>query len=103
MKKILLGLSLISLLNACVVPTYRNMSAGLLVTESKDGIYASGTIGSKMGKACSTSILGLVSMGDSSIATAAKNGGISKVSTVDTEFETVLGVYGEYCMVVRGE
>lgn len=57
----------------------------------------------KTGKACVLSILALVSSGDGSIAAAKRNGGISRVATVDYDAFNVLGVYGEYCTVVKGE
>jgi len=61
------------------------------------------TLTSKTGEACSTSILGLVTTGDSSVPTAAKNGGIKKVVSVDNSFMQVLGVYAKFCTVVTGE
>ncbi len=57
----------------------------------------------KTGQACSTSVLGLVTTGDSSVPTAAKNGGITKVVSVDNDFMQVLGVYAKFCTVVTGE
>ncbi|MBE9541537.1 MAG: hypothetical protein KAS98_11745 [Deltaproteobacteria bacterium] len=41
--------------------------------------------------------------GNSSIATAAENGGITKITSVDTEIKSILFVYIEYKTVVRGE
>ena len=61
------------------------------------------TLTAKTGEACSTSILGLVTTGDSSVPTAAKNGGIKKVVSVDNNFMQVLGVYAKFCTVVTGE
>ncbi len=77
------------------------------------GIYtgAVGAIGagsgdvsySKVGKATSTSILGLVATGDASIKTAAANGGIKRIKYVDYEVENILGIYGQYTTVVYGD
>ncbi|MCS7013548.1 MAG: TRL domain-containing protein [Chloroherpetonaceae bacterium] len=47
-------------------------------------------IGQKVGKASSSIILGLFAFGDSSIQAAAKNGGITKISTVDVQFTSIL-------------
>ncbi len=57
----------------------------------------------KSGRACASSILGWVGTGDASIATAAANGGISKISFVDTENTGILGLYAETCTVVYGQ
>lgn len=59
--------------------------------------------GPKRGEACATSILGIVGTGDASAATAAANGGITKVSVVDTDVFGILGIYAKYCTVVHGE
>ena len=77
------------------------------------GIYvgAQGAIGagagdmsySKVGKATSTSILGLVATGDASIKTAAANGGIKRIKFVDYDVENILGIYGKYTTVVYGD
>ena len=41
--------------------------------------------------------------GDASIQQAAHNGGITKVSYVDSEVKAILGIWAEYCTVVYGE
>lgn len=57
----------------------------------------------KVGKACATGVLGLFGSGDSSISTAKKLGGITKVANVEEEFHQVfLGFYTRYCVVVSG-
>lgn len=61
------------------------------------------TLTAKRGEACSTSILGLVTTGDASVPTAAKNGGIKKIVSVDNDFVQVLGVWAKFCTVVTGE
>ena len=61
------------------------------------------TLGPKMGKAKVESILGIVAMGDASIATAAKNGGITKISHVDFENTNILFIYSTYTVIVYGE
>lgn len=57
----------------------------------------------KIGTATSQSYLGLIAVGDSSIQTAAKNGGINKISHVDWKVKNVLGFIGEYTTTVYGE
>jgi len=57
----------------------------------------------KVGTAMCESYLGLVAMGDASIETAKKNGGITKVHHVDWEVKNILGIIGKYKVVVYGE
>ena len=60
-------------------------------------------VGTKTGKACTKSILGLIRSGDMSLAEAAKNGGITKVQSVDASINSILGsVYVESCLLVNG-
>lgn len=56
----------------------------------------------RQGKACSTNILHLFAFGDSSIATAKRNGGITKVYSVDYELNTFV-VGANVCTLVSGE
>jgi hypothetical protein len=78
--------------------------AGALYTEAKYGDTATSSTGaSKEGRACATSILGLVATGDASIATAKAAGGISEVSSVDHTAKNILGILGEWCTVVKGK
>jgi len=72
----------------------------LNVTEMDD--YGNGKIGPKMGKACTTSLLGWITKGDSGIKAAAANGGITQVNSVDYTSSTLLGITGEHCTVVYG-
>ena len=60
-------------------------------------------LGSKRGEACAWSVLGLVTAGDSSVATAAKRGGITRIASVDNSFSNYVGVYASYCVVVGGQ
>jgi hypothetical protein len=57
----------------------------------------------KTGKSCVISVLQLVSAGDGGIDAAKRDGNITKVASVDYDFMNVLGVYGQYCTIVRGE
>jgi TRL-like protein family len=56
----------------------------------------------RMGESCAYSILGLVAFGNASIHGAKNAGGIKEVSSVDHESINILGVFGSYCTVVRG-
>ncbi len=83
---------------ACATP----YPYGAFYTEGVLPVAAADGAGDKEGRACMESILGLVATGDSSVDTAKKNGGITRVTSVDYEVENVLGVIGKYCTVVRG-
>lgn len=57
----------------------------------------------KVGEATSNSYFALIAIGDSSIETAAKNGGITKIKFVDYKVNNFLGFIGEYKTVVYGD
>ena len=57
----------------------------------------------KVGKSQCKSYLGLVTQGDASIEAAKKNGGITKVVSVDWKAKSILGLVGEYECIVYGE
>lgn len=97
MKKLALLLVLVFLTGcASFVPM------GMYYTEGKMGLQDNGGAATKTGRACMKSVLGMVSTGDASVAAAKVNGGITKVATIDYEVENILGVIGEYCLVVTG-
>jgi TRL-like protein family len=61
-------------------------------------------VGSKVGTASATGFLSVLFFGgDASIRTAAKNGGISKISTVDLKQTNVLGLVSTFECIVTGE
>ena len=64
-------------------------------------------LGTKTGQACTTSYLGLISQGDSSIKTAAElapGGGIKKISAVDYKNNNLGGfIIMETCTIVHVE
>lgn len=64
----------------------------------------SNPVGSKVGTAKATGFLGILFFDqDASIATAAKNGGISKISTVDIKHTNLLNLIVTYETIVTGE
>lgn len=102
-----LGLSLLAFtgcagfFNAPIMPP-----GGWVYTEWKaplDGDFANTELGAKMGKAETTSILGLVATGDASTKAAASAGGIKTVKHADYEFFNVLGVYSRFVTIVYGD
>ena len=107
MKKILLSPLLLSLLVGCasyypmgIVYTSGNYNNGNVAV---DATNITGSRISRVGKACATSVLGLVAWGDNSVATAKDKGGLSKVNDIDYEVDNLLGIYGKYCTIVRGQ
>jgi len=66
------------------------------------GPIQGGSGGSTTGEACSQSWAGVVALGNASIATAAKNGGITKVRSVDYHAINQI-VMGKFCTIVRGD
>jgi len=101
MKKIIALLIFAALITGCATP----FPMGCIYTEIKEPIAVGDQpiIGQKVGRAMTTSVLGIVATGDASITTAARNGGITKISHVDYEVRNILGLIGEYTTVVYGE
>lgn len=78
------------------------LHGGLYTEVTAAGFVGTAAGSSKKGEAKATSILG-VALGDASLEAAMKNGGITKVHHVDTKSRNILGVYGEYTVIVYGE
>ena len=76
---------------------------GTIYTDVSGPILAtSHTASSKTGEATSQGILGFAT-GDSSIKTAAANGGITKIQHVDYHTKSILGIYAKTTVTVYGE
>jgi hypothetical protein len=94
------GAAAMMLLVGCAGVTPMN---GSLYTDLKGPIAVGSEAGSsKTGVAKSTAIIGIAT-GDSSIATAMANGGITKINHVDCHVKNILGIYATYETVVYGE
>lgn len=76
---------------------------GSLYTGVDLPVTATAGSGAKQGTAACQSFLSLVAIGDCSIETAKKNGGITKVSSVDWQVINILGIIGNYKVRVTGE
>ncbi|BDA77738.1 hypothetical protein LPTSP3_g06680 [Leptospira kobayashii] len=78
---------------------------GNVSCQVSDGSCLGQTVGAKTGEACSSIFLfGVIGTGDMSIATAARNGKITKIGTVDYSQLNVLGsLYFEKCTIVSGD
>ncbi|MGH7217284.1 MAG: TRL-like family protein [Nitrospiraceae bacterium] len=107
MRQIKVALTLVGItaaafsLAACQI-VYSPMQ-GTTFNETKYGNIATDEASAtKEGKACGTSILGWFAQGDASIVAAKANGGITKVSSVDHYAKNILGIFGEWCTIVKG-
>lgn len=98
---------MLALLSSCAV-TSNGITSGVYTSwKDRDPVTRvdNSVKDTKTGKACVSTILGLVVKGDSSLETAKKNGGITKVAYVDRTFEGVqiyIPIYQKGCTVVRG-
>ena len=61
------------------------------------------TVGAKTGQSEGKIIFGLFGDADASALTAAKNGGITKIATVDTKVKSLLGLVMTFTTTVTGE
>jgi hypothetical protein len=103
MRSMLLAVLAMSFLFTTGCAVLGGRAAGSIYTDTKYGFEATGHKDtSKMGKACTQSILGAIATGDASISAAKQAAGITKLSHVDETQFNVLGIYGEYCTIVRG-
>ncbi len=77
---------------------------GSIYADVKTGEHVtSNDCGTKVGTASATNILGLVLLGDASINAAAKSAGIKRISHVDSEKKSILGIFATYKVIVYGE
>lgn len=108
MKKTFKNLAVLAVaaitLSSCMAGTFNQAGLGALYTDVKEGAHVtSNSRGKKVGTGVSTSILGLITTGDSSIESAANSAGIKRISHVDCEKKNILGIFSTYTVVVYGE
>jgi hypothetical protein len=70
------------------------------VTASEN--VSSNQAGNRVGQACASSILGLVATGDASVEAARRAGGITLITSVDSQSSNIFIFYTKYCTIVRG-
>lgn len=80
-----------------------NGTGGLYTNVVSTEHVTSNPMGTKVGSATSTNILGLVAIGDASVELAAKAAGISVISHVDSKKVGFLGLFNQYTIYVYGE
>lgn len=99
---VLASLAIVGLSSCSVVST--GAGIGALYSGVTEGMTAtSNTVGIKVGTSNAIGVLGLVAVGDASITKAAKEGGITKISHVDIQKTSVLGLFASYKTMVYGE
>jgi len=100
------GLALLGALLALLVAGCQPVAApaiGILYLNVKGPIAATDLTGTREGRACAQSIMGLVATGDASIEAAKRAGGIEQVAWIDHESTSTLGIIGEFCTIVHGK
>lgn len=104
MKAFLLVLAFFAATLQGCFATVQSPVPGYIFTSTETPIAATDAPrGSKRGRASSASILGLIAFGESSIEKAANRAGIKRISHVDAESYSLLGIYSSYTVVVYGE
>ncbi len=106
MKKVLpliLGLAAASVFSGCAssIPMgafYTDVQLPVAASESNLDLSKM-----KVGTATCKSYVGVVAIGDATVSTAQKNGGIKKIHAVDWKAKSILGLVGEYTTIVYGE
>ncbi len=99
MKKLFLLLSVTVVLAACAIP---NLDTGMsMFSQTQQPVLVGLERGTKIGRACAKNYFGIYTEGDMSVATAKRNGKITRVATVDKDVKGYL-IFAEVCTVVTG-
>jgi hypothetical protein len=100
----MLSILVLATLCACSAPKSSDYRMTGFINDTKESSMIAFDDGqnSKTGKACTKNYLGLYTTGDSSIGTASKNGGITKVNYVDKSIFSIAALYSEVCTIVKG-
>lgn len=101
-KMIALG-ALATMTSGCAMSTAQPVTGFAYLGAKGAHTATSNPVGGKTGQSCATSYLGVVGLGDASVAAAAKAGGIQQISAVDSDNFAILGIYAKNCTVVTGQ
>jgi len=98
------AVAVVGLFTGCIGPMGPVGAVGAVVYMDVSGplLATSNSGASKVGEASSTGII-CIATGDSSIKTAAANGGITKIQHVDYHVMSILGLYAKTTVTVYGE
>ncbi len=103
LRNVLLVFAIVAFMSGCAAQAATPVT-GFLYSDVQAPVDVEGDAEPvREGESCATSILGLIATGDASIHAAMAEGGISRVATVDYASSGILGIYAEFCTVVRGE
>src|SRR5690606_35763685 len=83
--------ALATLTSGCAMSMNQPVTGSIYMGAQGASTATGNAIGGKKGESCAMSILGVVGLGDASIVAAAKAGGVTKVSTVDSNNFGILG------------
>ena len=99
MKKVFYSVAValvgVTMLSSCMGAAFVDATGPVAAT--------SNPVGKKVGHASSTNVLGIVHTGDGGIDKAAKEAGIKKISHVDQNQFSILGLFTTYKTTVYGE
>lgn len=101
-KQLLTLAALATLTSGCAMSANAPVTGTIYLGAKGATNATSNDVAAKTGESCATSYLGIIGLGDASIASAAKAGGITKISSVDSDNMAILGVYAKNCTVVSG-
>ena len=88
--------------SGCMAPM--SPVGGAIFMDVKASLAATSNMkGKKVGEASVKSFLGVYAVGDASIQAAAKAGGITKISAVDYQSKTILGIISTFTTIVYGD
>lgn len=76
---------------------------GILFTDQSAPLFTGGRPGEKVGEASAHNILFLVGWGDSGLAAAMADGGITEVRHTDYRIQNYLLIYQRYTTIVHGK
>ncbi|MBP5533887.1 MAG: TRL-like family protein [Alphaproteobacteria bacterium] len=99
-KSLLLGIVALALTGCAMVPSNLGFA---LIQADKEAVTATDAPARRVGKACGFNLLGIIAAGDISIKEAKQSAGIQRVSSVDKEVFSLLGLYSSVCTIVTGE
>lgn len=101
--KNLFAIILLAMIAACAVSN-PPAGHGFIYTEATEVLYYDPYIKPQQKVTlCSNNILGLVSTGDSSFSAVKLNSGIRKIATMERTYDSVLSLFSESCLIVKGE
>jgi len=104
---IILGILICLLVTGCTYfksPVVPPWGGSINITKAPVDITFNKTkIGSKKGESSSYQILWLISFGDASVYSAAREGNMSTVTHIDCDLLNILGFYMRYTTIVYGE